>query len=511
VYNCLSTELEHFLNHLNKVYASSLSLLTDLYQITMVYAGWKNGFASGAKCKTAVFDLYFRTPPFAGGFAVSCGLNSILDFVENFSFTADDCEYLATLKGHDGQALFEKNFLEYLRALRLSVDIDAVDEGRVVFANTPVIRVQGPLIECQLLETALLNLFNFETLIATKAARMREAAGEDQILEFGLRRAQGIDGSLSASRAAYIGGSDGTSNVLAGKIFGIPVRGTHAHSWVMSFKDEQDAFMSFVKAMPNNSVLLVDTYNTIEGVKKAAHAGQWLKKNGHRLMGIRLDSGDLAYLSIEARRILDEAGLPDAQIVASNDLDESLIANLKLQGARIDVWGVGTKLVTGYDHPALGGVFKLTALKPGDGEWQSRIKLSEEMVKVTTPGIHQVRRFKSETGLFAGDMIYDVRDQISATGSMIDPLDPTRRKNFSNSETHEDLLRPYVRAGQVLGARAEIGAIRDRRKKDIQSLHPAIRRFLNPHRYPVGLEPSLYIAKNKMILAERGLHAEELP
>lgn len=496
------------MNDLNSLYRTNLSLLTDLYQMTMAYAGWKSGFHRPGAERTGVFDLYFRHNPFKGGYAVSCGLNSILDFIENFRIGADDCEYLAQLCGADGQPLFERQFLKELADLRLSVDIDAIEEGRIVFANEPVLRVHGPLMQCQLIETPLLNLFNFETLVATKACRVKEAAAGDTVLEFGLRRAQGIDGGMAASRASYIGGVDATSNLLAGKLYGVPVRGTHAHSWVMSFADEKDAFMNFVKAMPNNSVLLVDTYDTLDGVRHAIEAGNYLRSQGYHLQGIRLDSGDLAYLSIEARKMLDAAGLHQTKIVASNDLDENLIVNLKLQGAKIDVWGVGTKLVTSYDQPALGGVYKLTAVRDGDQEWQYRIKLSEQMVKTTTPGIHQVRRYFVD-GLMAGDMIYDVRSMPAGDALIVDPHDQTRRKLFRAAVAQSDLLKPVVRGGQVVATRESIESARARRAEDLRALHPTIRRFLNPHIYPVGLEHSLFNLKTEMILAQRGHHDVE--
>ncbi len=377
---------------MGSIYKENLSMLTDLYQLTMAYAGWKSGTAQGPRRKVGVFDLYFRANPFGGGYAIHCGLNSALDLIESYGFSDSDCAYLESLKGRDGKPLFDPAFLRFLQETRLEVDIDAVEEGRVVFAGEPLLRVQGPVWQCQLLETPLLNLINFETLIATKAARVKFAAGRDDVLEFGLRRAQGVDGGISASRAAYVGGADATSNILAGKLHGIPVRGTHAHSWVMAFDDEREAFLAFADAMPNNSVFLVDTYDTLEGVRNAAEAGRWLKSQGHQMLGIRLDSGDLAYLSCEARQILDSAGLPEAKIVASNDLDETLIQNLKMQGARIDIWGIGTKLVTASDQPALGGVFKLVAVKDGDSDWKYRMKLSEQLAKITTPGLHQVRR-----------------------------------------------------------------------------------------------------------------------
>jgi nicotinate phosphoribosyltransferase len=489
------------MNILKTVYKENLSMLTDLYQLTMAYAAWKT--QDSPSSKTGVFDLYFRRNPFSGGYAVLCGLDSVLDLIENYGFGDEDCAYLASLKGSDGKPLFEAGFISFLRNSKLSVDIDAIEEGRVVFANEPLLRVQGPIWQCQLLETPLLNLINFETLIATKAARIKFAADGDSVLEFGLRRAQGVSGALSASRAAYVGGADATSNVLAGKVYGIPLQGTHAHSWVMSFDDELEAFMKFAQAMPANSVFLVDTYDTIKGVQNAIQAGLWLKSQGHQMLGIRLDSGDLAYLSVEARKLLDAAGLKDAKILATNDLDEVLIQNLKIQGARIDAWGVGTKLATAFDQPALGGVFKLVAMKEDDQDWKSRIKLSEQVIKTTTPGIHQVRRFKSD-GLYVGDMVYDIRHEPTQDQIIVDLTDPTRRKAFASSMSHEDLLKPVVRNGRVASTRPSLEEIRARRIQDLKSIHPTTLRFLNPHTYPVGLEVSLHEMKSKMILELRG-------
>ncbi len=483
----------------NRIYRENLSLLTDLYQVTMAYAAWKNGIAEGSHQTMAAFDLYFRSHPFKGGYAVLCGLESVLDFVEGFHFADDDCEYLGTLKGVDGRPLFEVEFLNYLRNLKLQVNIDAIEEGRVVFAGEPLIRVEGPLLQCQLLETPLLTLINFQTLIATKASRMREAAGKDSILEFGLRRAQGIDGGLTASRACYVGGIDATSNTLAGKLYGIPVKGTHAHSWVMAFKNEVQSFEKYAFAMPNNTILLVDTYDTLDGVRNAITVGLKMKKANHKLLGIRLDSGDLAYLSTEARKLLDEAGLQDVAIVASNELDEHLIQNLKQQDAKVNIWGIGTKLVTGQDQPALGGVYKLVAVKEKDHEWENRIKISEQAAKVTTPGIHQVRRYRADN-LWLGDMIYDIRTALEKEPLMIDPIDPTRRKLFSSDLEFEDLLKPLVRNGQVVARRPPLEQIRKKREQDIQGLHPTIRRFFNPHIYPVGLESTLHKVKHQMIL-----------
>ena len=318
------------------------ALLTDLYQLTMACGYWKSGRAE----REAVFHLFFRHSPFQCGFTLTAGLAPTIEFLQSFRFTKDDLAFLSTLRGNDDQPLFDRGFLDYLETLRFSCDVDAIPEGTAVFPQEPLLRIQGPILQCQLFETALLNPINFQWLIATKAARVCLAARGEPVLEFGLRRAQGVDGALAASRAAYIGGCAATSNVLAAKLYGIPVRGTHAHSWVMSFDDEREAFRAYAEAMPNNCVFLVDTYNTLEGVRRAVEVGRLLRERGHEMVGIRLDSGDLAWLSVEARKILDAAGFPNAVIVASNDLDEHIIASLKEQGAMINVWGVGTKLVT---------------------------------------------------------------------------------------------------------------------------------------------------------------------
>ena len=491
---------------------ASLSLLTDLYQLTMAYGYWKSGKAG----QEAVFNLYFRKHPFSGGFTIACGLSDVVAYLNAFRFSDTDLHYLQTLTGNDGQSLFEPAFLTYLRDLTFTADIDAIPEGTVVFPNEPLLRIRGPILQCQLLETPLLNLINFQSLIATKAARLRLAAGTDTVLEFGLRRAQGPDGGVTASRAAYIGGCDATSNVLAGKLFGIPVRGTHAHSWVMSFDTEPEAFTTYANTMPNNVTLLVDTYDTLQGVRHAIEAGKKLIAKGHRLAGIRLDSGDLAYLSIEARKLLDDAGFTDTAIVASNDLDEYLITSLKQQGARVDTWGVGTKLVTAYDQPALGGVYKLAAIRPETGGssaasdqrvggWNYKMKLSEQTLKISTPGIQQVRRFTDERG-FVADMIYDEvmgPGQPAADAIMVDPLDFTRRRKFSTGHSYEDLLVPVFRAGRLVYENPDVMALRDRVKTQVAQLHPGIKRFANPHTYPVGLAKSLYDLKTELILKLR--------
>lgn len=485
------------------LYNHSLSVLTDLYELTMANGYWK----SGKDREESVFHLYFRNNPFLGGYTIACGLEYLIDFLSNFRFDESDISYLSTLKGNDGENLFGAEFLKYLAELRLECDVDAVPEGTVVFPQEPLLRIQGPILQCQILESICLNVINFQSLIATKAARVCMAARGEAVMEFGLRRAQGIDGAMAASRAAYIGGCISTSNVLAGKLFGIPVGGTHAHSWIMSFDDELEAFRAYAEAMPNNCVFLVDTYNTIEGVKKAVKVGQWLRQQGHEMVGIRLDSGDLAYLSIEARKILDDAGFPKAAIVASNDLDEKIIDSLIEQGARINIWGVGTRMVTGHDQPALGGVYKLSAIRKGNGGWKYKLKLSEQSAKVSNPGIQQVRRYFSDTENLA-DAIYDIHSDLSNGCILIDPFDMTRRKSIPKETLFVDLLVPVFRKGKCVYKSPSLQDIRDVARKSLDGFHFGIKRMLNPHRYPVGLEKSLFDLKTELILRLRSQERE---
>jgi len=482
------------MSSLSSLYRSSLALLTDLYQLTMAYGYWRTGVAR----REAAFHLFFRENPFGGGYAVACGLAAVVEFIEGFHFAPGELAYLAQLRGNDGARLFPDGFLDYLGGLRIECDVDAVPEGTVVFPHEPLLRVTGPIVQTQVLETALLTLANFPTLVATKAARVCAAARGEPVLEFGLRRAQGIDGGITASRAAYVGGCAATSNVLAGRLFGIPVKGTHAHSWVMCFDDELSAFDAYARAMPNNCVFLVDTYHTLEGVRRAVEVGRRLREQGHEMVGIRLDSGDLAYLSIEARKILDRAGFPDAAIVASSDLDEHIIESLKQQGATIGVWGVGTKLATAYDQPALGGVYKLTAVREADGPWQDKLKLSDETAKTSTPGLLQVRRYLQD-GQAAGDAIYDVRRPPADGCTIIDPADPARQKTIPPGTAGEDLLVPVLRKGERMYDPPGVAEARDRTRRQLALFHPGIKRFINPRRYPAGLEESLHRHKAEMI------------
>lgn len=484
---------------MNRLYKDSLALLTDLYQLTMAYGYHKAGKAD----QEAVFHLYYRRNPFKGGYAVAAGLDYVIDYLQSFGFDDSDIAYLSELQGNDDKPLFDSEFLAILANLKFTGDIEAVEEGTPVFANEPLLRVTGPIMECQLLETPLLNMINFQTLIATKAARVCEAARGDSVLEFGLRRAQGIDGGVAASRAAYVGGCTGTSNVLAGKLFGIPVKGTHAHSWVMSFDDELESFRAYADAMPNNAVFLVDTYDTLEGVKKAVVVGKELRERGHEMVGIRLDSGDLAYLSIEARKILDDAGFEDAAIVASNSLDEHTIISLKEQGSTIAVWGVGTRLATAYDQPALGGVYKLAAIREPGGDWNHRLKLSEQVVKTSNPGKLGVRRYFDD-GEYIGDMIYDELTGLSQPEVIVDPTDITRRKAMPETAEVEELLKPIFQNGELVYERPSLAESRARTARELDRFYRGVRRFVNPHEYPVGFDLGLHELKTQLVLAARG-------
>lgn len=484
----------------------SLSLLTDLYQLTMANGYWADRKAE----QEAVFHLFFRKCPFNCGYAICAGLQSVLEFLRSFRFDTGDTGYLETIPGNDGQPLFEAGFLRYLADLKLSIDVDAILEGTVVFPHEPLLRVRGPIIQCQLLETVLLNMINFQTLIATKASRVVAAAQGDPVLEFGLRRSQGVDGALAASRAAFIGGCAATSNVLAGKRFGIPVKGTHAHSWVMSFDSEPEAFAAYAQAMPNNCVFLVDTYDTLQGVRHAIEAGLRLREQGHRMVGIRLDSGDLAWLSKEARKLLDSAGFQDASIVASNDLDEHLVQSLKRQGAAISVWGVGTKLVTAYDQPALGGVYKLGAIKNAANQWEPKIKVSEQLIKTSTPGVQQVRRYFAPDGKASADMIFSEHLAPVNPSVIVSMDDATHRTEISDQMTCQHLLVPVMRNGRIVFDQPEITQIRERTFRQLEQFDETVKRFDNPHRHRVGLEQQLHDLKLKMVNDARQANAAKV-
>jgi nicotinate phosphoribosyltransferase len=484
--------------HLAELYRHSLALATDLYQLTMAYGYWKAGAAE----REAVFHLTFRKPPFGGGYAIAAGVEPALEFLELLHFDDGDLDFLATLRGADDRPLFERGFLEYLGALRFACTVDAVPEGAVVFPHEPILRVTGPVLHAQIVETALLALVNYGTLAATKAARVCQAARGKPVLEFGMRRAQGLDGALGATRAAYIGGVAATSNVLAGKLYGVPVKGTHAHSWVMFHAGELEAFRAYAAAMPNNCTFLVDTYDTLDGVRHAIEVGRELRKEGHALAGVRLDSGDLAHLSIEARKLLDDAGFRDAKIVASNDLDEQLNGSLFEQDAPIDVFGVGTRLVTCYDQPALGGVYKLGAVRDPDGAWRDVIKLSEQPIKISNPGHLGVRRFR-RGGELVGDVVYDTAHGL--TGPILHDIEePTRSLALRDITTDEDLLARVLDRGVRVREPVTLEEARARAAADLAALSPRTRRFLNPQPYPVGLDSYVHQRKQALIAAAGG-------
>ena len=478
--------------------ASDVSLNTDLYELTMAQGFWESGLAEDRAC----FNVFFRENPFGGGYAVACGMGQIADLVENFVFEREDIDYLAGIDAPGGGRMFKPEFLDFLSTFRMDVTIHAVPEGDLVFPREPMVRVEGPIIACQLLETALLNLVNFQTLVATKTARIVHAAQGHPVSDFGLRRAQGPDGGLAVARASYIAGASSTSNVLAGKIYGIPVFGTHAHSWVMAFPSELEAFRAFAKSSPKNCVLLLDTYDVHQGIRNAITVAKEMEAAGERLAAIRIDSGDLARLSKETRKAFDEAGLPYVKISVSNDLEEYTIQSLFAQGAPIDSFGVGTKLATCDPQPSLGGVYKLSAMRPaGSGEWVPTIKLSEQMYKRTIPGIQHVLRFCDPAGSPAGDMILDDAYDTGDHSLSVDILGPVTTYDMSGLEAHE-LLECVV----VDGARAKepdsIEVAKERCRESLMRLDPSYKRFLNPQAYPVGMERGLADLRQRLARAE---------
>ena len=457
---------------------------------------------AGVSDHEAAFHVTFRENPFGGEFTVACGLATVIDFLSAFHFDEAEIDYLASQRGNDGKPLFSAGFLDYLRSLQPTCEIDAIPEGTLVFPNEPLIRVRGPIIECQLLETALLNILNFESLIATKAARVCLAAENDPVIEFGLRRAQGVDGGLTAARAACVGGCAGTSNLQAGQRFGIPVSGTQAHSWIMFFERESQAFEAYARAMPNNCIFLVDTYNTLEGVRHAIDVARQLRKNGYEMIGVRLDSGDRVALSIETRRMLDKAGFTAAKVVCSGDLDEHAIADMKRHGAKIDMWGVGTKLTTGQPDAALGGIYKLGAVRrPGD-QWQYRIKLSDERAKTSCPGLLQVRRFHQPDGGFVADAIYEIDHRLSEPCTIIDPQTEQETEIPAKME-HSNLLVPIFRKSELVYQVPNLASSRDYTRQQLSRLPTEVARLDNPHAYPVGLERSLHELRSTLMARAR--------
>lgn len=475
----------------------NLTLLTDFYELTMMQ-GYN---VTNVAANEAVFDLFYRKNPSGNGYAIAAGLAQAIDYVKNLHFDAEDIDYLKSLN------TFNDAFVNYLSQFHFTGDIYAIPEGSVIFPNEPIMRIKAPIIECQLLETALLNIINHQSLIATKAARVVWAAQGDAVLEFGLRRAQGPDAGLYGARAAVIGGCVATSNVLAGKLFDIPVKGTHAHSWVMSFDDEITAFRQYAKIFPNACTFLVDTYDTIKsGVPNAIKVFQEMKQQGVTLKnyGIRLDSGDFAYLSKKARKMLDEAGFADAAISASSDLDEYIISDLKSrQNAKINVWGVGTKLITSDDCPSFGGVYKLAAQTDSKGVLHPKIKLSENTIKVTNPGIKKIfRLYEASTGKIKADLIALEHETIDTNKplTLFDPEATWKRMTLNAGEYMvRELLVPIFKNGQCVYTSPTVMDIRDYCIKELDTLWDEHKRLINPQTMFVDLSQQLYDLKKKLI------------
>lgn len=476
--------------------ALNLTLLTDLYELTMMQGYFKN-----PTDQVVVFDAFYRKNPCEGGYAIAAGLEQIIEYVRHLHFAPDDIDYLRSLN------IFDTDFLEYLRGFHFTGDIYAVPEGTVVFPREPLLKVIAPVMEAQLIETAILNLLNHQSLIATKASRVVYAAKGDGVMEFGLRRAQGPDAGLYGARAAMIGGCIGTSNVLTGQMFQVPVKGTHAHSWIMSFPDEYTAFKTYAELYPNACILLVDTYDVLNsGVPNAIRVFREMKEAGHEMKGygIRIDSGDLAYLSKQAYKMLDEAGFGDAIISASSDLDEYLIESLKAQGAKINSWGVGTNLITCQDNPAFGGVYKLAAIKDkNDQDFVPKIKLSENIEKVTNPGNKTIYRiYDKTTGKIRADLICLANETFDPEKDMIifDPMATWKKTKIAGgSYTLRELLVPVFQKGECVYTSPTVMEIKDICKKELDTLWDETRRFVNPQEVYVDLSDKLFKIKSELL------------
>ncbi|KAB1435922.1 nicotinate phosphoribosyltransferase [Candidatus Galacturonibacter soehngenii] len=473
----------------------NLTLLTDLYELTMMQGYFKNN-----KTETVIFDAFYRTNPSDNGYAIVAGLEQVIDYVKNLHFSMEDIDYLRSL------SIFDEDFLAYLKDFRFTGDIFAVPEGSVVFPREPLVKVVAPIMEAQLIETAILNIINHQSLIATKAARVVYAAKGDGIMEFGLRRAQGPDAGIYGARAAVIGGCIGTSNVLAGQLFDVPVLGTHAHSWIMSFPDEYSAFKAYAKLYPEKCMLLVDTYDTLKsGVPNAIKIFDEMRANNIPMpyFGIRMDSGDLAYLSKKARKMLDDAGYYEAIISASSDLDEYLIDSLKTQRAAISSWGVGTNLITSKDCPAFGGVYKLAAIMNEKGEFIPKIKLSENTEKITNPGNKTIYRiYDKETGKIKADLISLVDDTFDEEKDLMifDPIETWKKTKLkAGTYTLREMLVPIFQAGECVYESPKVMDIRSYCAKELDTLWDETKRLINPHKVYVDLSDRLYKMKSELL------------
>lgn len=473
----------------------NLTLLTDLYELTMMQGYYEKG-----QNENVIFDVFFRQNPCNNGYSVCAGLDQVIDYIKNLHFTYDDVDYLR------GLGIFKEDFLHYLSGFHFSGDIYAIPEGTVVFPKEPLLKVVAPIMEAQLVETAILNIINHQSLIATKTSRIVFAANGDGIMEFGLRRAQGPDAGLYGARAAMIGGCVGTSNVLAGQMFDVPVMGTHAHSWIMSFPDEYTAFKTYAEMYPDNCTLLVDTYDTLKsGVPNAIRVFQEFKGAGKPLIkyGIRLDSGDLAYLSKEARKMLDEAGFPEATICASNDLDEFLLHDLKMQGAAIDSWGVGTNLITSKDCPSFGGVYKLAAIQNEKGEFVPKIKISENTEKITNPGNKTIYRiYEKASGKIKADLICFADEVIDPKQDLLlfDPMDTWKKTKLAGGTyTVREILLPIFKNGECLYKSPTLKEIAAYCREEKDTLWDETKRLFYPHRVYVDLSQKLYDVKQSLL------------
>ena len=473
----------------------NLTLLTDLYELTMMQGYYEKG-----QNENVIFDVFFRQNPCNNGYSVCAGLDQVIDYIKNLHFTYDDVDYLR------GLGIFKEDFLHYLSGFHFSGDIYAIPEGTVVFPKEPLLKVVAPIMEAQLVETAILNIINHQSLIATKPSRIVFAANGDGIMEFGLRRAQGPDAGLYGARAAMIGGCVGTSNVLAGQMFDVPVMGTHAHSWIMSFPDEYTAFKTYAEMYPDNCTLLVDTYDTLKsGVPNAIRVFQEFKDAGKPLIkyGIRLDSGDLAYLSKEARKMLDEAGFPEATICASNDLDEFLLHDLKMQGAAIDSWGVGTNLITSKDCPSFGGVYKLAAIQNEKGEFVPKIKISENTEKITNPGNKTIYRiYEKASGKIKADLICFADEVIDPKQDLLlfDPMDTWKKTKLAGGTyTVREILLPIFKNGECLYKSPTLKEIAAYCREEKDTLWDETKRLFYPHRVYVDLSQKLYAVKQSLL------------
>ena len=473
----------------------NLTLLTDLYELTMMQGYYEKG-----QNENVIFDVFFRQNPCNNGYSVCAGLDQVIDYIKNLHFTYDDVDYLR------GLGIFKEDFLHYLSGFHFSGDIYAIPEGTVVFPKEPLLKVVAPIMEAQLVETAILNIINHQSLIATKTSRIVFAANGDGIMEFGLRRAQGPDAGLYGARAAMIGGCVGTSNVLAGQMFDVPVMGTHAHSWIMSFPAEYTAFKTYAEMYPDNCTLLVDTYDTLKsGVPNAIRVFQEFKDAGKPLIkyGIRLDSGDLAYLSKEARKMLDEAGFPEATICASNDLDEFLLHDLKMQGAAIDSWGVGTNLITSKDCPSFGGVYKLAAIQNEKGEFVPKIKISENTEKITNPGNKTIYRiYEKASGKIKADLICFADEVIDPKQDLLlfDPMDTWKKTKLAGGTyTVREILLPIFKNGECLYKSPTLKEIAAYCREEKDTLWDETKRLFYPHRVYVDLSQKLYAVKQSLL------------